>query len=231
MIFFQRVHLIYHRDKVHALKDINTEFTKGEICFIAGPTGCGKTSLLKLIYLDEMPSRGVVTVFGRDTFSYSDYQIPYLRRKIGVVFQDFKLLRTKTVYENVAYALEVTGATRYEIARRVPQTLDLVGLKDKMDTFPMNLSRGQEQRVAIARAIVNDPLILLCDEPTGNLDPDTSWDIIQLLLRIQTRGTTVLVASHDIQTIEKANKRLIRIEDGRIVQDTGHPAAAAAEAK
>ncbi len=220
MIFFQRVHLIYHRDKVHALKDINTEFTRGEICFIAGPTGCGKTSLLKLIYLDAMPSRGVVTVFGKDTYDYTEHQIPYLRRKMGVVFQDFKLLRTKTVYENVAYSLEVTGATRYEIGRRVPQVLELVGLKDKLDTFPANLSRGQEQRVAIARAIVNDPLILLCDEPTGNLDPETSWDIIQLLQRIKTRGTTVLVASHDIQTMEKADERLIRIENGVIVQDT-----------
>ena len=184
MISFKRVHLIYHNEKVHALRNINLEFTKGEMCFIVGQTGCGKSSLLKLIYIDELPSRGQVTVLGKDTYNYTERQIPDLRRKIGVVFQDFKLLSTKTVYENVAYPLEVTGASHYEIGRRVPQALELVGLSDKRDTFPQSLSRGQEQRVAIARAIVNNPLILIADEPTGNLDPETSLDIITLRVRL-----------------------------------------------
>ncbi|HOX28672.1 MAG TPA: cell division ATP-binding protein FtsE [bacterium] len=220
MIAFRRVHLIYPADKVHALRDINLEFNKGEISFIVGPTGCGKSSLLKLLYLDVMPSRGKVTVLGRDTYSFKEHEIPHLRRKIGVVFQDFRLLPQKTVFENVAYPLDVIGASRFEINRRVPQVLDLVGLADKIDTLPSSLSKGQEQRVVIARAIVNDPLILLADEPTGNLDPETSWDIIKLLLSIQTtRGTTVLVASHDMATVERSNKRIIRIENGEVTSD------------
>lgn len=214
--------MVYHneRDRVVALKNVNLEFNKGEICFIVGPTGCGKSSLLKLIYLDSMPSRGRVLVLGRDTYDFREREIPYLRRKIGVVFQDFRLLQTKTVYENVAYPLEVIGASKYEISRRVPQVLDLVGLADKIDTLPGSLSKGQEQRVVIARSIVNDPLILLADEPTGNLDPDTSWDIIKLLIDIQTtRGTTVLVASHDMATVDRSGKRLLRIEDSEVVID------------
>lgn len=220
MISFQRVHLIYHADGVHALKNIDLEFSKGEICFIAGPTGCGKSSLLKMIYLDAMPSRGRVKMLGKDTYDFSEREIPYVRRKIGVVFQDFRLISTKTVFENVAYPLEVTGASRYEINRRVPQVLELVGLADKVDSLPSSLSKGQEQRVSIARSIVNDPLILLADEPTGNLDPDTSWDILKLLMDIQTtRGTTVIVASHDMATVERVNKRIIRIENGAVTSD------------
>lgn len=220
MISFQRVHLIYHADGVHALKNVNLKFSKGEICFIAGPTGCGKSSLLKMIYLDAMPSRGRVKMLGKDTYDFSEREIPYVRRKIGVVFQDFRLISTKTVFENVAYPLEVTGASRYEINRRVPQVLELVGLADKVDSLPSSLSKGQEQRVSIARSIVNDPLILLADEPTGNLDPDTSWDILKLLMDIQTtRGTTVIVASHDMATVERVNKRIIRIENGAVTSD------------
>jgi len=231
MISFRRVHLIYHHDRVQALKDINLEFNKGEICFIVGPTGCGKSSLLKLIYMDAMPTRGRVTVLGRDTYDFREREIPYMRRKVGVVFQDFRLLRTKTVFENIAYPLEVIGASRYEINRRVPQVLDLVGLADKVDTLPGSLSKGQEQRVVIARSIVNDPLILLADEPTGNLDPDTSWDIIKLLIDIQTtRGTSVLVASHDIPTVERSNKRIVRIEEGEVTSDmAGHAGAQRAD--
>lgn len=219
MISYKRVHLVYQNEKVHALKNINLEFSKGELCFILGPTGCGKSSLLKLIYREILPSRGQIFVLGKDTYDYNENQIPDLRRKIGVVFQDFKLLSTKTVYENVAYPLEVIGASKYEIGRRVPQVLELVGLADKKSVFPNSLSRGQEQRVAIARAIVNNPLILVADEPTGNLDPDTSLDIIQLLIRIQMRGTTVIVASHDITSIEKANSRIVRMSNGVIVSD------------
>jgi len=231
LITFHRVHLIYNEDRVCALRDVNLEFSKGEICFIAGPSGCGKTSLLKLIYLDAMPTRGRVKMLGRDTCDFSEREIPYVRRKIGVVFQDFRLISTKTVFENVAYPLEVTGASRYEINRRVPQVIELVGLSDKTDSLPSSLSKGQEQRVSIARAIVNDPLILLADEPTGNLDPDTSWEIVKLLMDIQTsRGTTVIVASHDMVTVEKVKRRIVRIEDGAVTADNrehaGDPPAA-----
>ena len=218
MILFKRVFLTYPSG-VRALEDVNLEFKKGELSFIVGPTGCGKSSLFKLIYLDRFPTRGRVTLFGKDTHDFPPHQVPYLRRKVGVVFQDFKLLPNKTVRENVAFALEVTGATRQEIDRRTPQVLDLVGLLHKIDSFPNALSGGEIQRVAIARAIVNEPLILLADEPTGNLDPDTSWGIIQALQRIQTRGTTVIVASHDISTVERAAQRIISMESGRIVSD------------
>jgi cell division transport system ATP-binding protein len=204
---------------VRALENINIEFKKGELCFLIGQTGCGKSSLLKLIYLDEFPTRGRVLLFGKDTFDIPDHQVPYLRRKVGVVFQDFKLLANKTVRENVAFALEVTGASRYEIERRTPQVLDQVGLLAKIDHFPSALSGGEIQRVAIARAIVNEPLILLADEPTGNLDPETSLGIIQVLQRIQTRGTTVIVASHDIPTVERYAPRIISIQNGGIETD------------
>ncbi|HPI76266.1 MAG TPA: cell division ATP-binding protein FtsE [bacterium] len=220
MIDFKRVHLIYHKDKVHALKDVSLSFSKGEISFLVGPTGCGKSSLLKMVYMDIMPSRGSVRVLGKDTYDYSERQIAHLRRKVGVVFQDFRLLPTKTVYENVAYPLHVIGASDYEIERRVPQVVKLVGLEDKLDSLPGSLAKGQEQRVSIARAIVNDPLILLADEPTGNLDPDTSMEIIKLLLEIQTtRGTTILVASHDMETVKRSRKRIVRIENGIVVSD------------
>lgn len=218
MISFQRVHLTYD-DGVRALQDVTIEFTKGEICFLAGPSGCGKTSLLKLIYLAEYPTRGRVVILGKDSFDIALHQIPHMRRKVGVVFQDFKLLPNKTVRENVSFALEVTGASRYEIERKTPQVLEMVGLTHKMDVFPASLSGGETQRVSIARAIVNEPMILLADEPTGNLDMDTSWDIIQLLLRIQMRGTTVLVASHDTAIVDRASKRVINMESGRIVDD------------
>ncbi|MEW5945841.1 MAG: cell division ATP-binding protein FtsE [bacterium] len=218
MISFERVHLTYPNG-VRALSDINLEFEKGEVVFLAGPSGCGKSSLMKLIYLDERPSRGRVMVMGKDTFDYPAHQVPYLRRKVGVVFQDFKLLPNKTVRENVSFVLEVTGASRYELERKIPQVLELVGLAGKVDVFPGSLSGGEVQRVAIARAIVNEPLILLADEPTGNLDPETSWDIVQLLLRIQMRGTTVVVASHDMATVDRVKKRKVRMEGGRITQD------------
>lgn len=218
MIQFQRVHLTYP-NSVRALKNINLVLNKGDIAFLVGPSGCGKSSLLKLIYMDKFPDRGTVLVFGKNTLDFSQRQIPYFRRKVGVAFQDFKLLPNKTVKENVAFALEVTGASSYEIERKIPQVLDLVGLQDKTNIFPSSLSGGEVQRVAIARAIVNEPMILLADEPTGNLDTDTSWDIIQLLIRIQTRGTTVLVASHDLTVVERGNKRVVTMEDGTIVAD------------
>jgi cell division transport system ATP-binding protein len=218
MIRFKRVHLTYPNG-VRALENVNIEFKKGELCFITGPTGCGKSSLLKLIYLDEYPTRGRVLLFGKDTYDIPAHQAPYLRRKVGVVFQDFKLLPNKTVRENVSFALEVTGASRYEIERRTPQVLDQVGLLGKIDHFPAALSGGEIQRVAIARAIVNEPLILLADEPTGNLDPETSLGIITVLQRIQTRGTTVLIASHDIPTVERFAPRIVAMQDGGVVSD------------
>lgn len=216
MIKYERVHLTYPNG-VRALSDIDLEFQKGEISFLVGPTGCGKSSLLKLVYLDKFPTRGRVFVMGKDTFDYPAHQAPYLRRKVGVVFQDFKLLTNKTVRENIAFVMEVIGASRLEMGRKIPQVLERVGLADKAAAFPSALSGGEVQRVAIARAIVNDPLILLADEPTGNLDPDTSWDIMQHLLKIQASGTTVVVASHNVEIVDAIQKRVIRIEKGKVV--------------
>ncbi|MFH1538038.1 MAG: cell division ATP-binding protein FtsE [bacterium] len=216
MIRFERVHLTYPNGG-RALTDINIRFNKGEIAFLVGSTGCGKTSLLRLVYLDHFPTRGRVLVMGKDTFDFPAHQVPYLRRKVGVVFQDFKLLPNKTVRENISFVMEVTGASLLEMERKIPQVLELVGLGDKSDAFPSSLSGGEVQRVAIARAIINEPLILLADEPTGNLDPATSWDIVQLLLRIQMRGTTVVVASHNVDIVEAVNKRIVRIDKGAVV--------------
>ncbi len=220
MIEFKNVYMIYPNG-VRALKNINLTIEKGEFLFIVGPTGCGKTTLTKLIYVEEIPSRGDVFIGGKSTLELTPHQIPFFRRKIGVAFQDFKVLPHKTVAKNISFALEVTGASKFEINRKVPQVLNLVGLWDKKDALPNSLSGGEEQRVSIARALVNEPSLLLADEPTGNLDIDTSWEIIQLLLKIQMRGTTVVVATHDLAMVERADKRIITMsEDGKIISDT-----------
>lgn len=220
MVKLKNVYMIYPNG-VRALKNINLNIEKGEFIFIVGPTGCGKTTLLKLIYNEETPSRGDVFINGKNTLDLTPRQIPFFRRKIGIAFQDFKLLPHKTVSQNISFALEVTGASKFEINRKVPQVLNLVGLWDKKNALPDSLSAGEEQRVSIARAIVNEPSILIADEPTGNLDIDTSWDIIQLLLKIQMRGTTVIVATHDLSMVERADKRIITMsEEGRIISDS-----------
>jgi cell division transport system ATP-binding protein len=192
---------------------------EGEFCFLVGPTGCGKSSMLRCIYLAERPSKGRVRVMGRDITHLPPGRIPFLRRKIGVVFQDFQLLEYKTVAENVAFALQVIGAPPDDINRKVPLALRMVGLESKTDMFPDELSGGEQQRVAIARAIINTPPIVLCDEPTGNLDPNTSLDIVRLLTLINQRGTTVLMATHDAQIVNTFRRRVVYIENGRVVWD------------
>lgn len=218
MIDIRNVSVCYNK-KIQALKDVNLYIEKGEFVFIVGPTGTGKSTLLKLLYREEMPSNGKVFVNGRDISRLRGGAVPKLRRSIGVVFQDFRLLPDKTAWGNVAFALYATDANRREISRRVPEVLDLVGLLDRKDAYPKELSGGEQQRICIARAIVNKPSILIADEPTGNLDPDTSWDIIQLLDRINASGTTVIVASHDQHIVDRMKKRVVALQNGSIVRD------------
>lgn len=201
---------------VTALLNVNFDLYDGEFVCLIGPSGSGKSTLIRLLICDERPTRGHIYVAGRDITTLRNQEIPYYRRRVGVVFQDFKLLPKLTVYENVAFALEVADAKPAEIKKRVPFILELVGLKDRMKHFPPTLSGGEEQRVAIARAIVNGPKLLIADEPTGNLDPKTSWEIIKLLLEINQRGTMVLLATHAKDIVDKLNKRVIALEAGQI---------------
>jgi len=218
MIEFRSVSVTY-LNEIQALRDVRLRIEKGEFAFIVGPTGTGKSTLLKLIFKEEKPTEGKVIVNGRDVTRLRGGAVSRLRRSIGVVFQDFQLLLQKTAWENVAFALYVTGGSRKEIRTRVPEVLDLVGLLDRADAYPHQLSGGEQQRVSIARALVHNPPILLADEPTGNLDPETSWDIIQLLARINLRGTTVVVASHDQHIVDRLNKRVIALDRGTIARD------------
>lgn len=208
----------YHRSTT-ALRDINVSINPGEFVYIVGPSGAGKSSFIKLLYREEKVSAGTLKVGEFNLTKMKKRQIPILRRSIGVVFQDYKLLPKKTVFENVAYAMQVIGEKPREIKKRVPEVLELVGLKHKMRSFPDQLSGGEQQRVAIARAIVNNPKVLIADEPTGNLDPETSWEIMQLLERINLQGTTVLMATHNKQIVDNLRHRVIAIEEGRIVRD------------
>lgn len=218
MIEFRNVSVTYPRG-VEALRDVNLSIDTGEFAFIVGPTGTGKSTLLKLVYREEAPTQGQVIVAGKDVGRLRGGAIPRLRRGIGVVFQDFRLLPQKTVWENVAFALYVTGASRKDIRTRVPAVLELVGLLDHGGAYPDQISGGEQQRASIARALVNDPPILLADEPTGNLDPSTSWDIVQLLTDINARGTTVVVASHDQHVVDRLGKRVIALDGGSIARD------------
>lgn len=202
-----------------ALRDVNLRVEKGEFVFLVGPTGTGKSTLLKLIYCAEYPTKGKVIVWGRDVSRLSRREIPLLRRRLGIVFQDFRLIPTRTVWENIAFALKAIGMGRREICRKVPEVLEVVGLSDKASAYPAQLSGGEQQRVAIARAIVNNPLILLADEPTGNLDPDTSLDIVNLLIRINLMGTTIIAATHDKYIVDKVKKRVVTLNNGTIVSD------------
>jgi cell division transport system ATP-binding protein len=207
MIEFSRVSLRYPNGTL-ALEGVDLEVEKGEFCFLIGPSGTGKSSLLKLIYRELVPTTGQVTVSGSDITRISPRQVPILRRRIGVVFQDFRLLPKKTAGENVGYALDVIGVPGREKHKRVPKALELVDLIGKGDAYPDELSGGEQQRVSLARALVNNPPILLADEPTGNLDPEASWNIIQLLGRINLKGTTVLVATHDREIVDRMARRV-----------------------
>lgn len=218
IIELNNVSLIYPNGS-RALHRVDLSINRGEFVFLVGQTGSGKSSLMKLIYRENDPTLGLVFVEGQEISELKRSQIPYLRRKIGVIFQDFRLLGHKTVFENVAYALQVTGASRSVIPRKVTKALTLVNLREKAERLPSQLSGGEQQRVAIARALINDPVILLADEPTGNLDPDSSWDIMQILTKVNDRGTTVLIATHNQQMVDVMQKRVIVMQHGEIVQD------------
>jgi cell division transport system ATP-binding protein len=202
-----------------ALDRLSLRIGRGEFAFVVGPTGCGKSTLIKMLIREIEPAAGHVRIAGRDINELDPDRTPYLRRRIGTVFQDFKLLPNRTVYDNVAYALQVIGESRSQIRRKVPEILRLVGLQAKIHNYPDELSGGEQQRVAIARAFVNHPPLLLADEPTGNLDPVTSIGIMQLLYRINRTGTTVLVVTHDRDMVDKMRRRVIALEEGRLVRD------------
>ena len=218
MITLEHVTKTY-KDEVVALRDATVEIKKGEFVFLVGPSGSGKSTFLRLLLREELPDTGRILVAGRDVGRMSSWKVPHLRRNIGTIFQDFKLLAGKTVYENVAFALEVIGRPRHVIESQVPQILDLVGLAEKTDRFDYELSGGEQQRVSIARAFVNRPLILLADEPTGNLDPGTAEGIMRLLDRINRTGTTVLMATHDEAIVNTMRRRVIELDRGMVVRD------------
>jgi len=202
-----------------ALREVSVDIQKGEFVFLVGPSGSGKSTFVRLITKEEEPDGGQIWVAGKDIANLTQWKVPYLRRNIGCVFQDFRLLPTKTVHENVAFALEVIGRPRHVIKSQVPQILDLVGLGKKTGNLPHELSGGEQQRVAIARAFVNRPLILLADEPTGNLDPSTSAGIMRLLDRINRTGTTVIMATHDSSIVDSMRRRVIELDRGSVIRD------------
>ena len=204
---------------VTALENINVDINKGEFVFIVGASGAGKSTFIKLLFREELPTTGELEVNGQDVIHLSRDDVPYLRRGLGVIFQDFRLLPDKTVYENIAFAMEVIEAPRSKMKKNVESVLDIVGLLERKKEFPNNLSGGEQQRVAIARAIVNDPAVVIADEPTGNLDPDTSWGIMQIFQRINDAGTTIVMATHDKAIVDGMKKRVIEIEHGHIMRD------------
>jgi cell division transport system ATP-binding protein len=218
MVVFENVTKIYEPD-VAALRDVSFAIDKGEFVFVVGASGSGKTTVVRLVLKELEPTAGKIIVGGRDLGRLKRSKVPLLRRNVGCVFQDFKLLPNRTAAENVAYALKVQGETKANIRRKVPEVLNLVGLAHKMSSLPDELSGGEQQRVSIARAFVNHPPLLICDEPTGNLDPDTSVGIMQLLYRINRSGTTILMVTHDREMVDKMRKRVIALEEGKLARD------------
>ncbi|HEY8171392.1 MAG TPA: cell division ATP-binding protein FtsE [Candidatus Limnocylindria bacterium] len=218
MISMVDVGVTYPNGKV-ALAEVNVTIPRGDFAFLVGPSGAGKSTFIRLLIREQVATVGSVTVAGHDLLRMRRGQVPGLRRRIGTVFQDFRLLPSKTVAENVAFALEVTGAPHARIRRRVPELLSLVGLHDHGHHLPTQLSGGEQQRTAIARALVHEPAILIADEPTGNLDPVTSWEIIQLLVHINELGTTVLMATHNQEIVNAMRRRVLALEGGRLVRD------------
>ena len=204
---------------ITAINNLSIQIKDGEFVYVVGPSGAGKSTFIKMMYREEKATKGRIRVGKYDLMKIKDRQIPFLRRYVGVVFQDFKLLQHKTVYENVAYAMEVIEKSPREIKRRVDEVLELVNLKHRMNNFPNELSGGEQQRVSIARAIVNTPKVLIADEPTGNLDPENSWEIMKLLDRINAQGTTVVMATHNSTIVNTIRHRVIAIENGRIIRD------------
>ena len=219
MILFDHVNKTYASQNRPALDDVSLEIEKGEFVFLVGSSGSGKSTFLRLVLREERPNSGQVWVLGKELNRLSNWKIPTLRRQIGTVFQDFRLLPNKSVFENVAFALEVIGKPRSHIRKVVPEVLEVVGLEDKMERRPDELSGGEQQRVAIARAFVNRPMLLIADEPTGNLDPNTSVGIMKLLDRINRLGTTVIMSTHDAQIVDQMRRRVIELETGHLVRD------------
>jgi cell division transport system ATP-binding protein len=218
MIVFEDVTKVYEPD-VTALDGVTFVIDKGEFVFIVGASGSGKSTLIKLLLKEIEPTSGKIIVGGRDLTRLKHSKVPLLRRNVGCVFQDFKLLPSRSAAENVAYALKVQGESRTSIRRKVPEVMNMVGLAHKMDSLPDELSGGEQQRVSIARAVVNHPPLLVCDEPTGNLDPDTSVGIMQLLYRINRAGTTILMVTHDREMVDKMRKRVIALDEGKLSRD------------
>ncbi|CAH0231368.1 cell division ATP-binding protein FtsE [Priestia megaterium] len=218
MIEMQNVYKTYPNG-VKAINGISIKINQGEFAYIVGPSGAGKSTFIKMMYREEKPSSGNIIVNGANVAKIKDSKVPIFRRHIGVVFQDFKLLPKLTVYENIAFALEVIEQSPEEIKKRVLEVLELVKLKGKMDSFPDELSGGEQQRVSIARSIVNSPKVVIADEPTGNLDPETSWEIMNIFEEINKRGTTILMATHNREIVNTIRKRVIAIENGNVVRD------------
>ena len=218
MIEFQHVTKKYPGN-ITAVEDVTFKIGKGEFVALVGPSGAGKSTLIKMLIREEMPTSGRILVADRDIFQLKERELPYFRRKVGVVFQDFKLLAKKTVYENVAFALEVAGVLPSVIKKRVAEMLTLVGLENRSDALSEALSGGEKQRVSIARALVHEPKLLIADEPTGNLDPVNSWEIIELLFKINKAGTIVLLATHDKEVVDAIHKRVVTMKEGKIVDD------------
>ena len=217
-IKFRNVEKTY-KNGVNAVNDINLEIKKGEFVFIIGASGSGKSTLIKMLYREEKPSKGEIYVGGVNVAKVKNSKVYKLRRKIGIVFQDYKLLPKLTVYENVAFALEIYGLPTEEVRKKVLKALDLVGLKSRTKSYPDQLSGGEQQRVAIARAIVNSPKLLICDEPTGNLDPDTSLEVMKVIEKINDLGTTIVMATHDREMVNKMKKRVVLLDNGKLVKD------------
>ena len=204
---------------ITAVNDLTIRIEQGEFVYVVGPSGAGKSTFIKMMYREELPTKGTIKVGDFDLVKMKPKDIPYLRRHVGVVFQDFKLLPKLTIYENIAYAMEVVEKNPKMIKKRVLEVLDLVNLKHKVKMFPNELSGGEQQRIAIARAIANMPRVLICDEPTGNLDPETSWEIMNILEEISNRGTTIIMATHNSQIVNQVRHRVLAIDNGRIVRD------------
>ena len=202
-----------------ALQDVNVHIEPGEFVFVVGPSGAGKSTFIKMLFREVLPTTGSIFVNGVDILSLTPKEIPFLRRQLGIIFQDYRLLPDRTVFENVAFAMQVIEAPHRKIKRQVMNVLDLVGLRHRANAYPNELSGGEQQRSAIARAIVNDPVFVIADEPTGNLDPETSWDIMDIFKEINATGTTIVMATHDKEVVDAMGKRVIAIEKGRIVRD------------